>query len=92
VTRGHAASIAAQRAVDALHLEFAGGELPGWLAGAAGALQRRLVAGQHPLEDRGGALLGLRGAAAQADQPARAVLAGRQRAQMGAHVAQLERL
>ena len=44
---------------------------------------------QHAAEQRRGAVLGLSVAAAQADQPARAVLAGGQCAQVGAHVAQL---
>jgi hypothetical protein len=83
---------AAQRAADALHLQLAGGDLPGGLTDSARAVQRGLVTAQHPLEDRGGTLLGLRRAAAQANQAQRALLAGRERTQVGAHVAQLQAL
>ena len=44
---------------------------------------------EHASEDRRGTLLGLRVRAPQADEPFRAVLTGRQRAEMPAHVPQV---
>jgi hypothetical protein len=64
-----------------------------WPAGSpppASPLQRGPVTGQHALEERRGAAFGLGGAAAEADQATGAVLAGRERAQMRAQVAQLD--
>jgi N-terminal domain of anti-restriction factor ArdC len=60
--------------------------LAGVVAVLAGFVQRPGVALQHATEDGQGALLRLGVAAAQTDQPAWAVLAGGQRADVGAHV------
>lgn len=79
---------AAQRAGDAFDFQLAGGDLPGWFTGFPGPFERAGVTGQHAPEHRGGALFRLRVVAAQADQPSGAVLPGRQRAQVRAHVPQ----
>ena len=78
----------AERSFDAGDLEFAGGELAVWLAVAATVGEGAAVADEHPSEDRRGALLGLGVGAAEADQPAGAVIAGGQRADVGAHVSE----
>jgi N-terminal domain of anti-restriction factor ArdC len=75
-------------AADPFDFQLPGGDLPGRLADLAGLVQGAGVAGEHPPESGCGALLGLGVPAAKADQPARAVLAGGQGADVGAHVAQ----
>lgn len=47
------------------------------------------MAGEHPPEDRDGALLGLCMGASEADQASRAMLTCRQGAKMSSHVAQV---
>jgi hypothetical protein len=76
-------------AIDALDLGSAGCELTGRLARLFAVGQRTAVADQHPPEDRGGTPLRLRVCASKADQAAGAVIPGRQRTEMGAHVAQI---
>lgn len=71
---------------DAGDLEFAGRELAVGLAVAATFGERAAVADEHASEHRRGALLGLRVGAAETDQAAGAVIAGGQRADVGAHV------
>jgi hypothetical protein len=88
-TSSSSASGATHCAADALNLEFASAELPGGLATAAGAVQGRLVAGEHALEDDGGLFLGCAELQPGQTRPRRAVLGGRERAEVGAHVAQL---
>ena len=72
---------APQCRADPLDFELARGELPCRLPGLTGALERAAMACEHAAEDGCGALLRLGVAAAEADEPVGAVVAGGQRAQ-----------
>jgi hypothetical protein len=78
---------ALQRVLDADELELAGCDLARRFAALVGAGEFAAVADEHLAQRRRGALLWLGLVAAQADEAAGEVLAGRQRAEVGAHVA-----
>jgi hypothetical protein len=72
---------------DARDFEFTGGELAGGLCVGSGIHQAALMTGEHAPEDRDGTLLRLRVGAAETDKSFGAVVAGRERTHVGAHVA-----
>src|SRR5882762_9331369 len=63
-------------------------DLTCWLPALLCGPERPFMAGEHATKDRRGTLLRLRVRAAETDEPFRAVLTGRQRAEMRAHVPQ----
>src|ERR1700730_4932465 len=78
-----------QRVADPRHFQLPRGDLTSGFSVFASGSERPLMADEHATEAGRRTLLGLRGRAAQADEPFRAVLAGRQRAEMRAHVPQV---
>ena len=78
-----------QRMADPGHFQLPRGDLTSGLAVFASGAERTLVADEHATEDRRRALFRLRVRAPQADEPFRAVLTSRQRAEMRAHVPQV---
>ena len=65
------------------------GNLARGFAALARRPERPFMAGEHATKDRRGTLLRLRVRAAETDEPFRAVLTGRQRAEMRPHVPQV---
>ena len=77
-----------QRMADPRHFQLPRGDLTSGLSVFASGAERTLVADEHATEDQRRTLLGLRVRAPQADESFRAVLTGRQRAEVRAHVPQ----
>ena len=77
-----------QRVADPRHFQLPRGDLTSGFSVLASGSERPLMADEHAMEDRRRTLLRLRVRAPQADEPFRAVLTGRQRAEVRAHVPQ----
>src|SRR5206468_2709075 len=77
-----------QRVADPRNFKLPSGDLTSGFSMLVSGSERTLVADEHATEDRRRTLFRLGVRAPQADEPFRAVLTGRQRAEVRAHVPQ----